>query len=86
MAKSVAFDIDMASLGATCAESSKAITEALEALRKTMQKEYFAAGDHKAWAEEIATNAAILYDADPFLSIKESIIEAAMTFFKEMSE
>lgn len=86
MAKSVAFDIDMASLGATCAESTKALKEALDEIRKTMQKECFVAGNHKAWAKEIATNAMILYNADPFTDIEESIIEAAMTFFKEMSE
>ena len=86
MAKSTALEIDMASVSARCAESSKAIKEVLDKMKKDLQKQYFAAGDHKAWAEEIATNAAILYDADPFLSIKESIIEAAMTFFKEMSE
>ena len=85
MAKSVSFD-GLSSLGASCAESSKVIIEALDELRKTMQKEYFAAGNHKAWAKEIATNAMILYNADPFTDIEESIIEAAMTFFKEMSE
>lgn len=84
MAKSAA--LDLTSLGTSFADSSKIITEALDELRKTMQKEYFAAGDHKAWAKEIATNAMILYNADPFTDIEELIIEAAITFFKEMSE
>ena len=86
MAKSATFDIDLSSLGTTCAESAKAMKEAFDKIRKTMQKEYFAAGDHKAWAEEIATNAAILYNDNPFLNLEELIVEAAMTFFKEMSE
>ena len=68
------------------AVSAKEFHDSLEQIKKELQKQYFAAGDHKAWAEEIATNAAILYKTDPFSDMKESIIEAAMIFFKEMSE